>query len=60
MLIVTILLMTQLVWAPLLLALYIAGTEIRVRTEDGLLSSRFGAKFDAYRKSVPAYIPFVR
>lgn len=48
---------------PLFLAalvLFIAGTEIRVRVEDSLLSSAFGDQFLAYRKSVSAYIPFVR
>ena len=39
---------------------FVIGTEIRVRIEDALLSSRFGAAFDSYRRSVPAYIPFVR
>lgn len=38
----------------------IAGTEIRVRIEDGLLASRFGKQFDDYRQSVAAYIPLVR
>jgi protein-S-isoprenylcysteine O-methyltransferase Ste14 len=42
------------------LALFIAGTEIRVYTEDGLLASRFGERFLAYRKRVRAYLPFVR
>jgi protein-S-isoprenylcysteine O-methyltransferase Ste14 len=42
------------------LAIYIAGTEIRVRTEDGLLLSRFHDEFLAYRRRVPAYIPFIR
>ena len=39
---------------------FLAGTEIRVRIEDGLLASRFGEQFTQYKKSVPAYIPFVR
>ena len=38
----------------------VIGTEIRVRIEDGLLASRFGARFDDYRRNVAAYIPFVR
>jgi protein-S-isoprenylcysteine O-methyltransferase Ste14 len=42
------------------LAIFIIGTEIRVRAEDGLLESRFGETFRAYRSAVPAYIPFVR
>jgi protein-S-isoprenylcysteine O-methyltransferase Ste14 len=60
MLVSTIVLMTRWQWAPLCLALFIAGTEIRVRCEDGLLASRFGDRFQAYRNAVPAYLPFVR
>ena len=41
------------------LAIFIIGTEIRVRAEDGLLESRFGKSLKAYRSAVPAYIPFV-
>jgi protein-S-isoprenylcysteine O-methyltransferase Ste14 len=48
---------------PMLLVavlVFIIGTEIRVRIEDGLLASRFGAEFRQYQQSVPAYIPFLR
>jgi len=48
---------------PMLLAaivLYIVGTEIRIRAEEGLLRARFGEEFEAYRRKVPAYLPFVR
>jgi protein-S-isoprenylcysteine O-methyltransferase Ste14 len=38
----------------------IAGTEIRVRIEDGLLAARFGQTFEEYRRRVHAYIPFAR
>lgn len=41
-------------------AFFLAGTEIRVRIEDRLLASRFGAAFEAYRARVPAYLPFIR
>jgi protein-S-isoprenylcysteine O-methyltransferase Ste14 len=41
------------------LAIFIIGTEIRVRTEEGLLASRFGEEFRTYKKNVPAYIPFL-
>jgi protein-S-isoprenylcysteine O-methyltransferase Ste14 len=41
-------------------AVFIAGTEIRVRAEDRLLAGRFGAEFEAYRRRVPAYLPLVR
>ncbi len=59
-LLATLLLWTPWPWAALSLALFVAGTEIRVRTEDALLLSRFGPGFTAYRDQVPAYIPFVR
>ena len=42
------------------LAIFIVGTEIRTRVEDALLETRFGDEFRGYRRSVPAYIPFVR
>jgi len=48
---------------PLLLAailLFVCGTEIRVRVEDGLLASRFGDQFREYQRSVSAYIPLIR
>ena len=47
-------------WALAALVLFVAGTEIRVHTEDGLLESRFGDAFRDYRRQVPAYVPFVR
>lgn len=55
-----LLLMTEWEWAAAALALYIGGTEIRVRAEDGLLASRFGPEFQKYNRAVSAYIPFVR
>lgn len=47
------------IW-PVALAFAIAGTEIRVRTEDGLLRGRFAGEFDAWQRAVPAYLPFLR
>lgn len=47
-------------WAALSLALFVAGTEIRIRSEDALLESRFKEAFHEYRKAVAAYIPFIR
>jgi protein-S-isoprenylcysteine O-methyltransferase Ste14 len=42
------------------LVMFVIGTEIRVRTEEKLLASRFGDEFQGYKKAVPAYIPFLR
>lgn len=41
------------------LLMFIAGTEIRVRTEERLLASRFGEEFESYKHSVPTYLPFL-
>ena len=60
MLLATILLFTRWPWSLVSVALFIAGTEIRVHIEDGLLASRFGARFEEYKSSVPAYIPYLR
>jgi len=42
------------------LAFGIVGTEIRVRIEDGLLESRFGRQFEAYKRHARAYLPMIR
>jgi len=47
-------------WAAAAIVLFIAGTEVRVHTEEALLRGRFGAEFEAYQRSVKAYIPYVR
>ena len=60
MLLSTICMITQWAWAIPAVVLFLAGTEIRVRTEDRLLASRFREDFADYRRRVPAYIPFVR
>jgi protein-S-isoprenylcysteine O-methyltransferase Ste14 len=41
-------------------AVLMLGTQIRVNAEEKLLESRFGGEFREYRRSVPAYIPFLR
>lgn len=41
------------------LVLFVVGTEIRVRTEERLLASRFGDEFQNYKRSVSAYLPFL-
>ena len=58
--IVTGLLLTPSLWLLVATAIHIAGTEIRVHTEERLLASRFGEQFSAYKKTVPAYLPLVR
>lgn len=60
MLLATGLMLTPWLLFAIALVIFLAGTEIRVRIEDGLLASRFGEEFQAYRKEVPAYIPLVR
>lgn len=45
---------------PIAVILFVAGTEIRIRIEDRLLASRFRDEFQGYRRTVSAYIPFVR
>lgn len=49
-------------WPALLagIALFAAGTEIRIRVEERLLASRFRESFQEYRAAVPAYIPILR
>ncbi|HZT32196.1 MAG TPA: isoprenylcysteine carboxylmethyltransferase family protein [Bryobacteraceae bacterium] len=42
------------------LAVFLAGTEVRVQVEDGLLASRFGEEFAKYKRRVRAYVPLVR
>lgn len=56
----TLLLLTPWQWMAISLTLFVAGTEIRVHVEDGLLASRFGKGFEDYRQRVRAYVPLVR
>jgi protein-S-isoprenylcysteine O-methyltransferase Ste14 len=60
MLLSTLLLLTPWRWIVVSLALFVAGTEIRVHVEDNLLASRFGEDFEDYRRQVRAYVPLVR
>jgi protein-S-isoprenylcysteine O-methyltransferase Ste14 len=50
-------------WWPMFLPallFFLAGTEIRIRAEDRLLSERFQDTFLQYRSRVRAYVPFIR
>lgn len=40
--------------------LYLVGSAMRTRVEDRLLAETFGPEFDAYRRAVPALIPWFR
>lgn len=42
------------------LVLLMIGTEVRVRSEERLLTSRFGEQYRRFRSEVPAYVPFAR
>ena len=46
-------------WFPLLIAivLFIAGTSIRIRSEERVLREAFGSEFEEYARKVPALIP---
>ncbi len=46
-------------WNVLIIAAlgFIAGTVIRIRSEESLLRQAFGAEFEAYSRKVPALIP---
>jgi protein-S-isoprenylcysteine O-methyltransferase Ste14 len=56
----TLLVLTPWQWCVVSLALFLAGTEIRIHTEEHLLASRFPDEFREYRHKVYAYVPFVR
>ncbi len=60
MLAATLLRFTVWPWALVSVALFVAGTEIRVHAEERLLAARFPDAFAAYRARVSAYIPLVR
>lgn len=50
-------------WWPMWVAggaVFLAGTEIRVRAEERLLEEHFQDEFRKYRSGVRAYVPFVR
>jgi protein-S-isoprenylcysteine O-methyltransferase Ste14 len=47
-------------WAAIFAAaaVFAVGTAIRIRTEENLLRVNFGAAFDEYARSVPAFLPW--
>ena len=48
-------------WIGVMIAIvvFMAGTVIRVRSEEKLLREAFGAEFEAYARDVSALIPFI-
>jgi protein-S-isoprenylcysteine O-methyltransferase Ste14 len=57
--IATALLITPLWLFLIALAVFLAGTTIRIRAEEKLLAARFGPEFADYSQSVSRLIPFV-
>lgn len=60
MMLATGILLTPWQWVVVAVPIYIVGTEIRIRSEETLLASRFGEQFRDYQRRVRAYVPFVR
>ena len=58
--IMSALLLGRLPWWPIGIALFLAGIEIRIHLEDGLLRDRFGSRFEEWKMKVPAYLPLIR
>jgi protein-S-isoprenylcysteine O-methyltransferase Ste14 len=58
--IMSVFMVGRLPWWRIGIALFVAGIEIRVRVEDGLLRERFGSRFEEWRMRVPAYLPPIR
>jgi protein-S-isoprenylcysteine O-methyltransferase Ste14 len=54
------LLLGSLPWWPIGIAFFLAGVEIRIHVEDGLLRGRFGSRFEEWKMTVPAYLPLIR
>ena len=46
-------------YVAIALVLYFAGTLMRVRAEEELMRSAFGDEWEAYRRRVPALIPWL-
>jgi protein-S-isoprenylcysteine O-methyltransferase Ste14 len=53
-------LLGSLPWWPIGITLVLAGIEIRIHVEDGLLRNRFGLIFEEWKMKVPAYLPLIR
>ena len=58
--IMSALLLGRLPWWPVGIALFLAGIEVRIHVEDGLLRGRFGSRFENWQMKVPAYLPLIR
>jgi len=60
MLVATVLAVTSPGAGALAAALFVAGTEIRIRAEEKLLAERFGRRYRDYCSRVPAWLPPLR
>jgi protein-S-isoprenylcysteine O-methyltransferase Ste14 len=51
--------LTWSLWQAVILAsaIFLIGTQIRIRTEEKILRGAFGAKFEEYARQVPAFLP---
>jgi protein-S-isoprenylcysteine O-methyltransferase Ste14 len=49
-------------WQTILVSMvvFVAGTIVRIRTEEKLLRAAFGVQFDDYARAVPAFLPLPR
>lgn len=60
MLLATLLVTGTLVASIISAGLYVVGTEIRIHSEEKLLTHQFGTEFESFRRRTSAYVPFVR
>jgi protein-S-isoprenylcysteine O-methyltransferase Ste14 len=58
--IMSVFLLGRLPWWPIGIALFLAGIEVRIHVEDGLLRDRFGRQFEAWKVKRRAYLPLIR
>jgi protein-S-isoprenylcysteine O-methyltransferase Ste14 len=60
MLVATVLVRASAAAGAVSVLLFVAGTEIRIAAEDGILAEAFPSEFPGYRRRVAAWLPGVR